>query len=111
MATSKTTNTYNRQNWEDAVNIKNPLQFSFFFCEDNIFVLCFLVLFYYYLYSLVLIYYVSSYFYFTLTFYYILLQEFPILCQTCLGDNPYIRMVSNFLIFVTNVFRIAIQIS
>ncbi|XP_003704135.1 pre-mRNA-splicing factor RBM22 [Megachile rotundata] len=36
MATSKTTNTYNRQNWEDA--------------------------------------------------------EFPILCQTCLGDNPYIRM-------------------
>ena len=21
------------------------------------------------------------------------LQEFPILCQTCLGDNPYIRMV------------------
>lgn len=21
-------------------------------------------------------------------------QEFPILCQTCLGDNPYIRMVS-----------------
>ncbi|XP_044728118.1 pre-mRNA-splicing factor RBM22 [Chrysoperla carnea] len=37
MATSKTTNTYNRQNWEDA--------------------------------------------------------EFPILCQTCLGDNPYIRMM------------------
>uniref|UniRef100_A0A6M2DS05 Pre-mRNA-splicing factor RBM22 n=1 Tax=Xenopsylla cheopis TaxID=163159 RepID=A0A6M2DS05_XENCH len=36
MATSKTTNTYNRQNWEDA--------------------------------------------------------EFPILCQTCLGDNPYVRM-------------------
>ncbi|CAH0387857.1 unnamed protein product [Bemisia tabaci] len=36
MATSKTSNTYNRQNWEDA--------------------------------------------------------EFPILCQTCLGDNPYIRM-------------------
>jgi len=36
MATSKSTNTYNRQNWEDA--------------------------------------------------------EFPILCQTCLGDNPYIRM-------------------
>ncbi|VEN61237.1 unnamed protein product, partial [Callosobruchus maculatus] len=36
MATSKTTNTYNRQNWEDA--------------------------------------------------------DFPILCQTCLGDNPYIRM-------------------
>ncbi|KOX70045.1 Pre-mRNA-splicing factor RBM22 [Melipona quadrifasciata] len=36
MATSKTTNMYNRQNWEDA--------------------------------------------------------EFPILCQTCLGDNPYIRM-------------------
>lgn len=37
MATSKTTNTYNRQNWEDA--------------------------------------------------------DFPILCQTCLGDNPYIRMM------------------
>ncbi|KAJ8675689.1 hypothetical protein QAD02_011475 [Eretmocerus hayati] len=36
MSMSKTTNTYNRQNWEDA--------------------------------------------------------EFPILCQTCLGDNPYIRM-------------------
>ncbi|CAH1174096.1 unnamed protein product [Phaedon cochleariae] len=36
MATSKTTNTYNRQNWEDA--------------------------------------------------------DFPVLCQTCLGDNPYIRM-------------------
>lgn len=36
MSTSKTTNTYNRQNWEDA--------------------------------------------------------DFPILCQTCLGDNPYIRM-------------------
>nr|XP_023017650.1 pre-mRNA-splicing factor RBM22 [Leptinotarsa decemlineata] len=37
MATSKTTNTYNRQNWEDA--------------------------------------------------------DFPVLCQTCLGDNPYIRMI------------------
>ena len=36
MASSKGTNTYNRQNWEDA--------------------------------------------------------EFPILCQTCLGDNPYLRM-------------------
>ena len=36
MAASKSTNTYNRQNWEDA--------------------------------------------------------DFPILCQTCLGDNPYIRM-------------------
>lgn len=22
-----------------------------------------------------------------------ILQEFPILCQTCLGDNPYLRMV------------------
>ena len=37
MAASKSTNTYNRQNWEDS--------------------------------------------------------EFPILCQTCLGDNPYIRMM------------------
>jgi len=37
MASSKTTNTYNRQNWEDS--------------------------------------------------------EFPILCQTCLGDNPYLRMM------------------
>lgn len=37
MSMSKTTNTYNRQNWEDA--------------------------------------------------------EFPILCQTCLGDNPYVRMI------------------
>lgn len=37
MSMSKTTNTYNRQNWEDS--------------------------------------------------------EFPILCQTCLGDNPYLRMI------------------
>lgn len=37
MAASKTTNHYNRQNWEDS--------------------------------------------------------EFPILCQTCLGDNPYLRMM------------------
>ena len=37
MAASKSTNTYNRQNWEDS--------------------------------------------------------EFPILCQTCLGDNPYLRMM------------------
>lgn len=39
MAMSKTTNTYNRQNWEDA--------------------------------------------------------EFPILCETCLGDNPYVRMTKD----------------
>ena len=26
---------------------------------------------------------------------FLLLQEFPILCQTCLGDNPYVRMVSD----------------
>lgn len=33
---------------------------------------------------------------FCITFYWlhICFQEFPILCQTCLGDNPYIRMVS-----------------
>lgn len=27
---------------------------------------------------------------------YFYFQEFPILCQTCLGDNPYIRMVKCF---------------
>lgn len=27
-------------------------------------------------------------------------QEFPILCQTCLGDNPYIRMVSHISHFL-----------
>jgi len=27
-------------------------------------------------------------------FTFIFLQDFPVLCQTCLGDNPYIRMVS-----------------
>lgn len=26
-------------------------------------------------------------------------QDFPILCQTCLGDNPYIRMVSDISAF------------
>jgi len=25
---------------------------------------------------------------------YLFEQDFPILCQTCLGENPYIRMVS-----------------
>ena len=30
------------------------------------------------------------------------LQEFPILCQTCLGDNPYLRMVRSFYIELTN---------
>ncbi len=35
------------------------------------------------------------YFLFSIPFiqYKIPFQEFPILCQTCLGDNPYIRMV------------------
>lgn len=27
-------------------------------------------------------------------------QEFPILCQTCLGSNPYIRMVSLFCVSI-----------
>lgn len=64
MAMSKTTNTYNRQNWEDAVSISIKI----------------------YKWS-------SNNFLYILTF-----QEFPILCQTCLGDNPYIRMVSYFII-------------
>lgn len=48
MSMSKTTNTYNRQHWENS--------------------------------------------------------EFPILCQTCLGDNPYVRMVSFLLFFDSNKF-------
>lgn len=30
-------------------------------------------------------------------------QDFPILCQTCLGENPYIRMVSEHsCVFIAN---------
>ena len=35
-----------------------------------------------------------------------LLQDFPILCQTCLGDNPYIRMVNIlFIAFLLGLMK------
>lgn len=70
MAMSKSTNTYNRQNWEDSVSFGNKL-----------------ILRRYYNRSLLIVNNVGF-----------SLQDFPILCQTCLGDNPYIRMVMCYLL-------------
>ena len=37
----------------------------------------------------------------------IFFQEFPILCQTCLGDNPYIRMVRVYIIILYYVSKLS----
>lgn len=52
MATSKTTNTYNRQNWEDAVSIKEENIFSVFLFKkgkDDLFFMFSLLYFYLFL--------------------------------------------------------------
>lgn len=33
--------------------------------------------------------------------------DFPILCQTCLGSNPYLRMVSDFLFSSLDYFELS----